>query len=119
MMKKVLAVDDDEDILEALQLVLESNGYDAATITKGEETYKMVDEFKPDLILLDVLLSGRDGRTICRKLKDQESTKHIPIIMLSAHPEAAKTIHEYGADEFIAKPFEMKELLAMVEKHVT
>jgi len=117
MMKKVLAVDDDEDILEALQLCLESNGYEAAIITKGEETYKTVDEFKPDLILLDVLLSGRDGRTICRKLKDQETTKHIPIIMLSAHPEAAKTIHEYGADEFMPKPFDVHKLLVEVQKY--
>jgi DNA-binding response OmpR family regulator len=65
-MKKVLVIDDDPDILEAVQLVLESGGFDSQASTKGEETYTKVHSYQPDLIILDVLLSGNDGRTICK-----------------------------------------------------
>ena len=72
----------------------------------------------PDLILLDVLLSGKDGREIVKRLKSQEETRHIPVIMFSAHPSAEKTARAAGADDFVAKPFEMDEILAKIAKHV-
>lgn len=73
-MKKVLVVDDDESILEAVSLVLESE-YTVKTIVKGEEVYKEVEGFKPDIILLDVLMSGSDGRVICKNLKENVKTQ--------------------------------------------
>jgi DNA-binding response OmpR family regulator len=69
--------------------------------------------------LLDVLLSGKDGRTIARQLKSQEDTKHIPIIMFSAHPSAEQTAREAGADDFIAKPFEIDDLLEKIAAQFT
>jgi len=72
----------------------------------------------PDLILLDVLLSGKDGREIVKQLKSQEETKSIPIIMFSAHPSAEKTAREAGADDFVAKPFHIDFLLAVVAKYL-
>jgi len=116
--KKVLIVDDDPDILEALQLTFEAADYIARTTTKGEETYHQVDEFAPDIIILDVLLSGKDGRRICQKLKKDKATKHIPIIMISAHPEADKSTRVMGADDFLAKPFDLDDLLKKVEQHI-
>jgi DNA-binding response OmpR family regulator len=118
-MHKVLVVDDDLDILAVMQLLLKMKGFEVETTTKGEETFTKVETFKPDLILLDVLLSGYDGRIICKQLKSQDQTRTIPIIMFSAHPNAVETIHEYGADDFIAKPFDVNELLSKVNHQIS
>jgi DNA-binding response OmpR family regulator len=115
-MKKVLVIDDDPDILEAVQMILESGGYNSDITTKGDETYKKIEGYKPDLIILDVLLSGNDGRRICKNLKADVSTKKIPIIMISAHPTAKDSVKQCGADSFVAKPFSVTELLAEIEK---
>ena len=118
MIKKILIVDDDIDILEPLALLLESNGYTVKTTSKGEQTYAAINIFKPNLILLDILMSGSDGRTICKKLKNDKKTKIIPVIMMSAHPGADRDALQVGANDFIAKPFETDELLEVVEKHL-
>lgn len=118
MLKKILIIDDEESILDAVSLILEDAGFKTDMISKGEETYQRVDEIKPDLILLDVLLSGNDGRSICKRLKKDEETKHIPIIIISAHPSIERTIKDCGADYFLAKPFEAAELLSAVQKNI-
>ena len=117
-MKKVLVIDDDPDILDAVQMTLMTGGYDSDITTKGDETYKKIQDYKPDLIILDVLLSGNDGRAICKNLKRNKKTKNIPIIMISAHPTAKDSTKECGADSFIAKPFSIVELLAEVKKYI-
>lgn len=117
-MKKVLVVDDDPDIVEAVQMILESEGYNSDMTTKGEETYEKIKSYKPDLIILDVLLSGNDGRTICKNLKAAPKTKKIPIIMISAHPSAKNSIKQCGADSFVAKPFSVEELLDEIKKYI-
>ncbi|OLB32163.1 MAG: response regulator [Chloroflexi bacterium] len=116
--KKILVVDDEPDILEFLQVILEEEGYLVATTEKGEYVEKLHAGGLPDLILLDVLLSGKDGREIVKQLKSQEETKSIPIIMFSAHPSAEKTAREAGADDFVAKPFHIDFLLAVVAKYL-
>jgi DNA-binding response OmpR family regulator len=117
-MKKILIVEDDKDILDAIQIILERENFVVATTTKGEETYRKIKSFDPDLIVLDVLISGNDGRTICKKIKSEKATKHIPVIMMSAHPSAVKEYKEYGGNDFLAKPFETNELLFMIRKHL-
>jgi len=119
-LKKILVVDDDPDILDALQMTLEDAGYSVTTTEKGEyaENLRDTNGNLPHLIILDVLLSGRDGRTICQRLKRQENTKHIPIIMISAHPNARQSVKDVGADDFLAKPFDIDELLAMVAQYL-
>lgn len=117
--KKILIVDDDESILEAISLLLEGGGYSVETTLNGDEIYKKIRLFSPDVILLDVLISGSDGRVICKKLKEDKNTKAIPIIMISAHPNAKQAIHEYGADDFLEKPFESSDLLAKVGHYAT
>jgi DNA-binding response OmpR family regulator len=118
--KKILVVDDDPDILDAIQFALEDEGYTVTTSEKGEYAENLRDGNGglPDLIILDVLLSGKDGRLICKKLKGQDVTCHIPIIMISAHPGADRSVREVGADDFLAKPFEVDALLAKVARHV-
>lgn len=115
--KKILVVDDDPDILEFLQELLEEEGYIVATTDKTEYVEKLHDSGLPDLILIDVLLSGKDGREIVKRLKSQEETRHIPVMMFSAHPSAEATARAAGADDFVAKPFEMGEILAKIAKH--
>lgn len=112
--KKILVVDDEPDILEFLRVILEEEGYTVATTDKGEYVEKLQNGGLPDIILLDVLLSGKDGREIVKQLKSQEDTKHIPVIMFSAHPSAEATARAYGADDFLAKPFDIDELLTKV-----
>ena len=118
--KKIVVVDDDPDILDALQMTLEYEGYEVTTTEKGEyaENLPNTNENLPDLIILDVLLSGKDGRTICQKLKNQQETRHIPVIMISAHPNAKQSVKDVGADDFLAKPFDVDELLAMVSRYL-
>ena len=118
--KKIVVVDDDPDILDALQMTLEDEGYEVTTTEKGEyaENLPNTNENLPDLIILDVLLSGKDGRTICQKLKSQQETRHIPVIMISAHPNAKQSVKDVGADDFLAKPFDVDELLAMVSRYL-
>ena len=116
--KKILVVDDEPDILEFLQVILEEEGYTVVTTTKGEFVEKLHDGGLPELILLDVLLSGKDGREIVKQLKRQEETRHIPVIMFSAHPSAEETARLAGADDFVAKPFEIDILLIKVARYL-
>ena len=116
-MKYILIVDDDEAILDALSTVMEMSGYRVRTITKGEQVWNILSEGLPDIILLDILLSGSDGRDIARNLKGSRSTKDIPILMFSAHPNVKESALESGADDFIAKPFELSDMLKMVDEY--
>jgi DNA-binding response OmpR family regulator len=118
---KILVVDDDPDILDAIAFTLEDAGYTVTTTEKGEYAENLHDTNGglPNVIILDVLLSGKDGRTICKKLKSQKETKHIPVIMISAHPDAEKSTKEVGADDFLAKPFDIKNLLTLAEKYTS
>src|SRR5581483_5634132 len=117
--KKILVVDDEPDILEFLQIILEEEGFTVATTDKGEYLEKLHNGALPDLILLDMLLSGKDGRDIVKFLKSQQETMHIPVIMFSAHPSAEATARQAGADDFLEKPFHMSTLLAKIAHFLT
>lgn len=117
-MSKILVIDDDLDILSVMEVLLSMKGFDVEVTAKGENTFPKIDSFKPDLILLDVLISGHDGRIICKQLKANDETRHIPVIMFSAHPGAAATIAEYGADDFISKPFDVNNLINKVNRQL-
>jgi DNA-binding response OmpR family regulator len=88
------------------------------TSQKAEYLEQLHNGGLPDLILLDVLLSGKDGRDIVKYLKQHEETKRIPVIIFSAHPGAEQTALEAGADDFMAKPFEIDDLLARVGQYL-
>lgn len=116
--KKVLVADDDPAILEVITLILEDAGYDVKTTTNGH-TEKFAQEYLPDLILLDIWMAGTDGKNICKSLKAEKLTKHIPITMISAHKDTEKIAKEAGADSFLAKPFDMKDLLRNVATYTS
>lgn len=115
---KILVVDDDPDILSVMEILLSMKGFQVEVTARGENTLSKIDSFQPDLILLDVLISGHDGRTICKEIKGNETISHIPVLMLSAHPGAAATISDYGADGFISKPFDVDNLLKKINEQL-
>jgi DNA-binding response OmpR family regulator len=113
--KKILVADDDEAILDALILILEDAGYEVEATDNGMTIRDSLSN-SPDLLLLDIRMSGWNGRDICRYLKSQEATKHIPIILFSANRDTEKLAREAGADDFITKPFDIDELLEKIEQ---
>lgn len=116
MAKRILVIDDDPGILDAVSLILTDSGYQVEILLKADKAYEKVAVFKPDLILLDVLMSGNDGREICKNLKTDSETKNIPIVLTSAHPDVSSYAKNYQADGFLAKPFDIDVLLDTVKK---
>lgn len=117
-MAKILIVDDNPDILHVMQLLFSSRGYEVVSTTKGEETYDLLAAENPALIFIDIHLAGIDGRDICKHLKAREDTKHIPVILFSANIIKGTTLEESLADDFIAKPFDIHELMLKVNKFI-
>lgn len=117
-MSKILIVDDNADVLHVMQLLLGSRGFKVEVTTKGEETFNLVKTFQPSLIFLDVHLAGMDGREISRLLKTTDETKFIPIILFSANIIKDSTLADSLADEFVAKPFDIHDLLVKINKHI-
>ncbi|MGB3341040.1 MAG: response regulator [bacterium] len=122
---KILLVDDDPDFLEATRQILTANQYDVITAEDGDEGIAKAKYEKPDLILLDVIMPGKDGFTVCYEMRKIAQTRPIPIIMLTAvgqqltKPEYAVDIAiDHLADDFIDKPVDMPTLLKKIEKHL-
>ena len=113
---KILVVDDEEDILELLRFNLTKEGFAVVCAASGEEALKSALSNRPDLILLDLLLPGMDGLEVARRLKQDHSTKEIPVIMVTAKGEEADIVTglEVGAEDYITKPFSRKVLIARV-----
>ena len=114
--QKILAVDDEEDILELLRFNLTKEGFSVIGAASGEEALKFARAEKPDLILLDLLLPGIDGLEVARRLKNDATTKEMPVIMVTAKGEEADIVTglEVGAEDYITKPFSRKVLIARV-----
>ena len=114
--EKILAVDDEEDILELLRFNLSREGYQVSCASSGEEALRLVQSEIPDLIVLDLMLPGIDGLEVARRLKNDPNTKHIPIVMLTAKGEEADIVAglELGADDYVTKPFSPRILVARV-----
>ena len=112
--QKVLIVDDDENIAELISLYLTKECYETKIVTDGEAALKVFPEFKPNIILLDLMLPGIDGYQVCRELR---ATSQVPIIMLSAKGEIFDKVLglELGADDYMIKPYDSKELVARVK----
>ena len=118
MKKSVLVVDDNPSIVEVVKMVLELAGCQVSTSLTGA-CFNPLEYPLPDLILLDIMLSGEDGSVICQQLKSHESLHHIPIILLSAHGGLQETALRCGADDFLPKPFRLAELREIVNKHLS
>jgi DNA-binding response OmpR family regulator len=117
--EKILVVDDDIDILEIVTLLLVEEGYEVKALDHGETIFEDIQGFQPNLILMDVMLGGMDGRAICMDLKANPLTKSLPVILISGTHDLAESLHLPGApDDFIAKPFDMDELYTKIDRHL-
>ncbi len=115
--QKILVVEDEAPIQELLQFNLERKKYRVKVASSGEAALKVAGAYQPDLILLDIMLPGVDGLEVCKQLKADPSTVHIPIIMLTALSEETDIVTglELGADDYVTKPFSPRVLLARVK----
>jgi DNA-binding response OmpR family regulator len=117
-MNRVLIVDDNTDILWVVEIILKRYGFNVMTTLKGEEVLAKTKMFSPQLILLDVFLSGIDGIDVCNTLKSTPETKDIPVIMISAHTNFKDIKKFCKADDFIAKPFDANELVKKINHYI-
>ncbi len=113
MAHKVLIVEDDTNIAELLHLYLEKEGFETAVAPDGGKGVELFRSFRPDLVLLDIMLPVMDGWSVCKRIREESK---VPIIMLTAKGETMDKVSglEMGADDYIVKPFEMKEVLARI-----
>ena len=119
-MPKILVIDDDKDLLEIIYALLSRKGYEVEIDSNWDSANNKIASFQPQVILLDVFLTGIDGLEICKQLKSQPQTRDIPVLIFSAYPRIAeKVTYEYGADDFIAKPFELNDLVDKVHSVLT
>jgi CheY-like chemotaxis protein len=117
-MKKILVLDDDLAVLEALEETLRYGEYEVRAISATTDIFVEIEDCRPDVIILDYILKGTNGGVWCRLIKDNPVTRHIPVIMTSAYPRDLEPGNiAYGFDDFIAKPFDIEDLLDVVKKH--
>ena len=114
--KKILIVDDDAGIGEMLKTLLEISGYEVFVTEMPHQASDLILQSEIDLVLLDMLIAGVNGTDICAGLKQDERTAKVPVLMMSALHEAGAKCSQAGADDFIAKPFEMEDLLDKINK---
>jgi len=117
MKKKILVVDDEDDILNFLELVLGEKGFDVVTASGGQEALTKAQLERPDLVLLDIMMPQMDGWEVLKLLRVDEETAEIPVAMLSARTEARDRVQglQEGAIDYICKPFSLQELLGKIE----
>ena len=120
-MKKIaniLVVDDDPDIGTMLKMMLEYKGYAVTLLSNAGKTEQQLSDEVTDLVILDMLIAGTNGTDVCRSIRSNPLSADVPVLMISALPDARKVCIDAGANDFISKPFEMKELLAKVSSLV-
>lgn len=116
MGKRILVLDDDQNILDIVSFILTEDGYEVQTVSTGEEVFSLIRQFDPDLVLMDVMLGNMDGRVICKDLKQSNETYHLPVILISGTHDLADSLNQIGApNDFIPKPFDLEVLLSKVK----
>lgn len=116
-MAKILIADDDQGILDSTKLLLEYEGYEVMTASDGETVKELKDNL-PDLILLDIWLSGTNGTEIAHSLLANKATKHIPIIIFSANHDIEQIAKNANVSDFLIKPFDIGDMVAKIQKYL-
>lgn len=115
--KKILVVDDDQGIVDVMQIMLEGEGYEVRILTSGKGIQKQVLQYLPDVIFLDIWMPGIDGKQVTKLLKENDQIMHVSIVITSALNDTEKIAKDVGADDFLAKPFQMEDLLAKAKRY--
>jgi len=116
MKKKILVIDDDELLLDALDCFLKHEHFCTRTVAKAEQVETAIEDFIPDLIVMDIRLDTADGRIICDKLKSEVTTSHIPVILLTGLSYSEIALMDCQADAIIGKPYDHKSLLHTINQ---
>ncbi len=118
MTKKILIADDEPNIVVSLEFLMQNGGYEVRTAANGDEALRLVSEFGPDLILLDIMLPRKNGFEVCQKIRENPAWNAIKVVMLTAKGRESEVSKGYalGADAYITKPFATKDLLADVRR---
>lgn len=111
MPKRVLILDDDKDVLDVMQEALTYEGFEVYTITATDNIFSVLEEYHPDVLLIDYLLNGINGGEICSQIKKNELTCELPVVILSAYPRVIDSLGYYHCNKFIPKPFDLNELV--------
>lgn len=115
--RRIVVAEDDEAVRDVLQLILEEEGYSVEVVTDAA-VLRALPHGYPDLLLVDIWMSGWDGAALCHELKCRAETRSLPILLCSANRDGERIAHEAGADGFIAKPFDIDHLLATIAQHL-
>ncbi|MHB1176700.1 MAG: response regulator [Daejeonella sp.] len=116
MQKRILVIDNDQDILEAVETALEMENYFVETSPIVEDIFEMIRDKKPDLILIDYLLFGINGGELCHMIKSEPTTSHLPVIIFSGYPKVIQSLGTYESDAFISKPFELDNFMDVIKQ---
>ncbi|HEY4324684.1 MAG TPA: response regulator [Mucilaginibacter sp.] len=111
MTKRILIIEDDEDILQVLETVLTMNNFSVSAIAQTTDIFESIKTYNPDIVLTDYLLSGLNGGKICQLIKSNKDTAHLPVVLISAYPTLAVSFGNFGFDAFVNKPFNIGELV--------
>ncbi len=115
MQTRILVIDNDQDILDAVQIALEAQNYSVRSSAYVDDIFQLVEESQPDLIIIDYLLYGINGGELCHMIKSDQRTAHIPVIIFSGYPRVIQSLGTYESDAFISKPFELSHFMETIE----
>jgi DNA-binding response OmpR family regulator len=113
-----MVAEDDRDISELVSVILTSHGFLVQACFDGTEAQTKIPKLKPDLVIMDLWLPGIDGIKLTKKLKNSRQTKNIPVIIVSAQNALQKAVNKCNADDFLEKPFNLEDLVAIVKKYI-
>ncbi|MBV8389739.1 MAG: response regulator transcription factor [Mucilaginibacter sp.] len=115
-MKKVLILDNDESVLDVMNEALTYEGFAVKTIEQTEDILPVIENFNPDLVIVDYILHGINGGEVCHQIKVNKQTSSLPVILVSAYPRVFKSLGDYGCDDFIPKPFDLEDFVERIRK---
>ncbi len=119
MEKRIIVVEDEENVRETLDIILTNAGFTVKSFATGDRVIDTIQEFHPDVILLDVMLDDLDGRDICKSIKENPLTHNIPVIMLSGVDDVYNAISDVGANDVVSKPFSEATLINRIERQLS
>jgi CheY-like chemotaxis protein len=119
MSKRLLIIDNDAEVLNVMQEALVYEGFEVRIQEEPHDIFKVIEDYQPDLIMIDYILNGINGGETCNEIKINPTTSHIPVVIVSAYSKVILSLGNYRSDAFLAKPFGLDELVQMVNKLLT
>jgi len=116
MSKRLLIIDNDTEVLNMMQEALVYEGFEVKALVDTDHIFRIIDEYQPDLIMIDYILDGINGGEVCHDIKVNPQTAHIPVIIVTAYSKVILSLGSYRSDAFLAKPFGLDEMVKLVNK---